>query len=226
MSDPTATNERALAVFGATGTTGGYVIQQALDAGLSVRALARSPGKLSKELSAHERVEVMEADATDLVAVSRGVEGVGMVFAALGYKGTPERPILLPFTQNVVRAMRQHGATRLVYQASALNQVPGQPNPLPVRVLRPIIGWTLRTNPLWHEHDAVIRFLVEEVDDLEWTVPRPGRLLDEPSKGTLVAAQASGGAVAYRDVATFSLEALRSGSHARASPYLAYATAD
>lgn len=223
MSGPRDPTEEWLVVFGATGTTGGYVVRQALEAGLSVRAAVRSPEKLSADLANHERLDVVKADVTDAAAVANAIVGATMVFAALGYSGRPERPVLLPFAQTVVRAMREHGVRRFVYQASAFNREPGHPNPPHIRLLlRPAIGWALGIEPIWSEHDAVIRFLTEEARDLDWMVTRPGQLSDGESKGRLAVGDAAGGTVMYRDLAAFSLDAARTGAYARTCPYLTY----
>lgn len=212
-----------LVVFGATGTTGSYVLRQALDQGISVRAAVRSPDKLPTDLRNHERLEIITVDVTDTAAVDQAIQGSTMIFAALGYTGKPARPILLPFVHTVVKSMREHGVRRFVYQASGLNPTPGHPNPAHIRLLvRPIIEWMLKLQPIWNEHDAVIRFLVEEVNDLDWTVTRPGVLSDGESKGTLAVHDKRGGGVQYRDLATFSLNAVQTGEHARSCPYLYY----
>lgn len=215
--------EERLVVFGATGTTGTHVVRQALDEGVAVRAAVRSPEKLSVDLVNHERLEVAKLSITDDVAVGRAIAGTTMVFTALGYTGRPARPVMLPFVHQVVRSMREHGVRRLVYQGSGLIPVPGQPNPLHLRLLRPLVGWAVGASALWNEHEAVIRFLVEEASDLDWTVTRPGQLSDGASKGRLVVSKTTGGGVIYRDLAAFSLEAARTGAYARTCPYLRYA---
>lgn len=216
--------EGTLVVFGATGTTGGHVLRQALGQGLRVRAAVRSPDKLPSELLQHESLQVVTVDVTDGDAVQRAIEGTTMVFSALGYKGRLPQPMLLPFVKQVVTSMREHGARRYVYQAASLTAQPGRPNPPHIRwLLRPLIASMVNTHGIWAEHDTVVRYLAEEAPDLEWTATRPGMLRDQESKGTLVASETRGGAVTNRDVAAFSLEALRTGAHARTAPYLRYA---
>ncbi|MEO1234520.1 MAG: NAD(P)H-binding protein [Myxococcota bacterium] len=216
-------SSQRLVVFGATGVTGGYVLRRALDQGLHVRAAVRSPDKLPSDLADHERLEVMKVDVTDTAAVARAIAGVDMVFAALGYKGQPDRPVLLPFVREVVRSMRQHQARRFVYQASGLSSDPNHPHPAVIRyILRPLVGWVLGVRALWSEHDAVIRFLAEEAGDLDWTVTRPGMLSDGESRGVPIAHETRAGPLNYRDVAAFSLDAVTSGAYAGACPYLAY----
>ena len=59
-----------LAVFGATGRTGKPLVEQALNAGYEVTAFVRDPSKLATK---HERLTVVQGDATDAVAVERVV---------------------------------------------------------------------------------------------------------------------------------------------------------
>lgn len=219
----TANARDVLVVFGATGRTGTHVVRTALEDGMAVRAVVRSPARLAEDLRRDTRLEVAEADVADPAAVDRAVAGGAMVFAAIGYKGTGHGPLLVPFVTGLLASMRAHGVRRLVHQASGLNAPHASASAMPVRLLRPLLGRMLSTSALWDEHDAVIRLLLEEASDLDWTVTRPGRLKDSDSKGTLLASSKSGGALACCDVAAFSLDAVRSGAHARTWPHLRYA---
>lgn len=212
--------ESRLVVFGATGDTGSEVARQARAAGFEVRAAARSLERLDPELVDHPRCTPVCVDVADGAAVDGAIAGCSQVFAALGYKG-PREPLLLPFVVQVVQSMREHGAHRFVYQASAMNSAPGQPSGIQVRLLRPLIGAVIGTQAIWSEHDAVLRFLAG-VSDLAWTVTRPGRLVAGESAGTLEPSEGPGGGVRYVDLAAFVLRALE-GRYVREAPYLRYA---
>ena len=70
-----------LAVFGATGRTGKLLVEQALNAEHDVTAFVRprSLGKLIK----HERLTVVQGDATDAAAVERAVNGADAVVSVM-----------------------------------------------------------------------------------------------------------------------------------------------
>ena len=61
-----------LVVLGATGRTGGLVVEQALAAGHTVTALVRSPEKLT---TGHSNLNVVRGEATDASAVTGALEG-------------------------------------------------------------------------------------------------------------------------------------------------------
>jgi putative NADH-flavin reductase len=99
-----------IAVFGATGGTGRSLVEQALERGHEVVALARRPGALGVDA---ERLTVVEGDALDRGAVARVVEGADAVACALGLpKG--EGTTVSEGTRNICEAMRAAGVERLV----------------------------------------------------------------------------------------------------------------
>ena len=57
-----------LAILGATGKTGGHALESALAAGHHVRVLVRTPAKLTTK---HERLDVVQGDATKLAEVKK-----------------------------------------------------------------------------------------------------------------------------------------------------------
>ena len=72
-----------IAVFGATGLTGGLVVKHALDQGLQVVALVRDPGRMTFK---HPNLLVMNGSPTSLADVERCVQGTD----AIGIAKTPD----------------------------------------------------------------------------------------------------------------------------------------
>ena len=68
-------------VLGASGRTGRALVSQALEAGYEVVAFARDRSKLGIE---HERLTVIEGDATDVASLERSVAGADAVLSGLG----------------------------------------------------------------------------------------------------------------------------------------------
>jgi uncharacterized protein YbjT (DUF2867 family) len=113
-------------VIGATGGSGRAAVRAALDVGLDVTAFARHASALSADFP---QITTIDGDATDPAAVHRATEGHDAVIVTLGISESAVRVRLLgsrgtPMdirsrgTQNVVRAMRDHGVRRLVVQTS------------------------------------------------------------------------------------------------------------
>jgi proteic killer suppression protein len=72
-----------IAVFGATGLTGGLVVKHALDQGHQVVALVRDPGRMTFK---HPNLLVMNGSPTSLADVERCVQGTD----AIGIAKTPD----------------------------------------------------------------------------------------------------------------------------------------
>lgn len=113
-----------LVVFGATGPTGRRLLERALAEGHEVRAFARDPSKLPVN---RERLSIVEGDAFDAGSVEEAVAGTDAVISVLG--GKPSNPLKArrpadpngpasAGARNVVRAMREHGVRRFVYQSA------------------------------------------------------------------------------------------------------------
>lgn len=71
-----------IAVLAATGTTGRLLVQQALDRGHTVLALARDPARIVTTASPH--LTAVAADVTDRDSVVRALTDVDVVVSGLG----------------------------------------------------------------------------------------------------------------------------------------------
>lgn len=103
-----------IAVFGATGLTGGLVVKHALDQGHEVVALVRDPGKLALW---HPSLNVIGGSPISAADVARCVQGVDAVIHCLGIggKGDGEPSTLISDSVKVVlSAMQCHGVPRIV----------------------------------------------------------------------------------------------------------------
>jgi uncharacterized protein YbjT (DUF2867 family) len=103
-----------LAVFGATGLTGGLVVSQALAEGHAVVGLVRDPARVGLT---HPRLTVVGGSPTAPDEVERCVRGADAVIHCLGIggKGDGRPTTLVSDSVNVVlAAMAKHGVPRLV----------------------------------------------------------------------------------------------------------------
>lgn len=100
-----------MALFGATGRTGGLLLAGALARGHTVRALARQPDRLAGVLG----ISVVEGDVLDPIAVAATVSGADAVVMALGSAGlgAPGEAIGRG-TTHVADACVRYGVSRVV----------------------------------------------------------------------------------------------------------------
>jgi putative NADH-flavin reductase len=161
-------------VLGATGGVGRHVVEQAVERGLEVTALARSPANVPSGA----RVVTCDIQA-DPAALVEAFANQGAVVSALGV-GKSFRPagLIAQAAPLIVAAMREHGVQRLVF-TSAFG-----------------VGNTWRDTPFVPR--LFMRTLLREVyadkaageevitrSGLDWTIVYPTRLTDGPRTGTV-----------------------------------------
>jgi nucleoside-diphosphate-sugar epimerase len=171
-----------LVIFGANGQTGRLATAIALDAGHDVVAVTRRPREFPLT---GPRLTVAEADVRDAEAVRPLVEGVDAVVSTLGVTFTRDAVDTYSVgTGNIVAAMRDSGARRLVVVSStAAFPMRRQRVPFSLRLIEPILTRTIGKTV----YDDIRR--MEEIvrgSGLDWTVVRPSGLFDLPEPTSYV----------------------------------------
>lgn len=104
-----------LVVFGATGTQGHPVVDAALEAGYSVRAVTRDPAAAEQRLS--QRAELFEADLLEADTVAAALEGMDAVFFHLPIM--PQSDEAVAAVDHLLTAIRASSVQKLVFTTSA-----------------------------------------------------------------------------------------------------------
>ncbi|WIB78285.1 NAD(P)H-binding protein [Curtobacterium sp. MCPF17_002] len=196
--------QQNLLVFGSTGQTGRHFTRLALDAGHHVRALVRTPAKLAVR---HDELEIVQGSVTDDLDLDALLDGVDGVVAMLGDAAAQRtRQVNTTLVRSLVPAMRRSGTRRFLYQAGGLSAAPGKRlSP----VLRLIRGTVARSHVGQHEdNEAVMRYLDEEAQDVDWMVHRAGIGSDGPSKGELHRSASKISIGTFVDCAAYNLRSL------------------
>ena len=102
---------RNIVIFGGTGQTGIELVRQGLDAGYTVRVLARSREKAA---SLPEAVDVQIGDATDPEAVSLVLQGQDAVICAVGGQGLGDATTRTAITKLIVEEMQKQSIRKLI----------------------------------------------------------------------------------------------------------------
>lgn len=165
---PAVVESRTVALLGATGMVGGYLLEEALARGHRVRALARDPAKLP----AHDdRITVIQGDARDPAVVAAVVRGSDVVISALGpvrADGDAAQTISTDATDNVLRALAASGVSRYIVVSGGAVVMPGDK--------RDLLGWWIRTlvriglGPTLRDKQAEYELLAASAAD--WTLVR------------------------------------------------------
>lgn len=199
-----------ITIFGATGTIGRLLVEQALAQGHDVTAFTRDAARVTVE---HDRLRVVEGDVTDPAACLPAVKDAHAVVVALGAGRKGE--VREAGTRAVVEAMRQSGGGRLVCQ-STLGVGSSRPN---LNLLWKYVMFGVLLRPAYADHVRQER--VVEESDLDWTIVRPSAFVDR-SPGPV--RHGFGGSesglrlkIARSDVAAFLLAQVEDGTYLRSA---------
>lgn len=164
-----------IVIFGANGSTGRLLTEQALAAGHHVVAVTRQPADFP---ITHERLSVVEADVHDAAAVDRAVEGADVVLSTLGVPYT-RKPINMysDGIRNVIASMSRHGVKRLAVVSSSATEPHDHADGglLLNRVIQPLVTATIgkTTYTDMRRMEELLRST-----DLDWTIMRASGLFD------------------------------------------------
>jgi putative NADH-flavin reductase len=173
-----------IAVFGATGRTGKPFVEKALAAGHTIRALVRTPTKLT---ITHPNLTLITGDATKPADVQKTITGAEGVVSLLGQdKNSPPR-LQTNATRLIIDAMKQSGIRRLISLTGGgvRNEGVDQPKFMDnviVFIMKNIAGSGAR-NAL---EDGIAHAELIRASGLDWTIARGPMLTDDPEKGSYV----------------------------------------
>ncbi|KAM3611109.1 uncharacterized protein V6R79_013602 [Siganus canaliculatus] len=200
-----------IAVLGATGQTGQYLVNQALNQGHTVTAIVRNPGKLAVS---HHNLKVVEADIFSADNLKSHFKGQDVIMSCLGFPASMFS-VVTGYTQSMnamVSAMREAQVNRIITMTSWYTEPnSGTQSPFLIRfLLLPLIRSVLSNMNEMEQQ-------LQKTEDINWTVVRPPGLQNKPAsaqeflthEGYFVP-DVSGSSVARGDVARFMLSLLNS----------------
>ncbi|XP_041856459.1 flavin reductase (NADPH)-like [Melanotaenia boesemani] len=204
-----------IALLGATGQTGQYLVKQALEQGHTVTAIVRNPAKLTVH---HDNLKVVKADIFSADSLKTHFKGQDVVMSCLGFPASFFSGVT-GYTMSmaaVVSAMQETRVNRVITMTSWYTDPnSGTQSSYFIRfLLLPLIRSVL-TNMYEMEH------FLKKTEDINWTVVRPPGLKNLPAtaqeflthEGYFVPesnGQPARSAVGRGDVARFMLSLLNS----------------
>lgn len=205
-----------ITIFGATGTVGRHVVDQALERGYEVTALTRDASRIDR---AHDRLRVIQGDVLDPAAVERAVLGSDAVIITLGNgrKGV----VRAEGTRAVIEAMNRAGVKRLICQ-STLGAGDSRAN---LNFLWKYIMFGLLLRPAYADHQQQETYV--RASDLDWTIVRPSAFTDGPRTGTYRRGFAGDEAglslkIARADIAEFLLDQVTDPTYVHQTPGISH----
>jgi putative NADH-flavin reductase len=144
---------------------------------------------------------------------------VDAVISVLGpTKNTADQVALFEsFARSLVEAMSTHGVRRLVAISGGACTLPGERKRLGARVASTFVRLAVR-----HVVAAKQRELeIIAASDLDWTAPRPPRVVEKPALGKYrVGDDASGMSITQADLAAFMVDQLTDTTYLRQAPFV------
>lgn len=166
-----------IALFGGTGRTGRLFLDRALDAGHSIRLLARTPSAVHRTT---ERITVVHGDVLDPDPVRNTVAGADVVVSLFGHvKGSPPR-LQTRGTRHIVDAMRTEGVGRIISLSGGGLPFPDEDRP---KIADRLIRLAMRVVVPNVLHDAIEHADVLRASGVDWVIARAPRLTDDAPTG-------------------------------------------
>lgn len=170
--------KKKIALFGASGQTGQHFLEKALEKGYEVKALARSPEKISQT---SPKLEIHKGDVLNLEDVQQTVEGADIVVSLFGHvKGSPEW-LQTNGTKNIVQAMKDHDVDRIISLSGGGLPFPEKDEP---KFADKLIRTIMKIAVPKILNDAIKHHQVLRDSGLNWTIVRGPRLTNDPGSGT------------------------------------------
>ncbi len=207
-----------VALLGATGMVGGYLVEAALQRGYTVRALARTPAKLARFGS---RITIITGDARDPAVIRKLLQGSDAVVSALGpvkADGDASRFINTTVTRNVLEAMPAAGISLYIAVSGAAVVMPGDD--------RNLLGWGIRTLAQIGLHSALqdkqAEYALLADSDVNWTLVRCPLIDSKPFDSSPLISLKTPPAFRVRagELAQFIMEQLDNRNFVRQGPFL------
>jgi len=212
------TNGKTIALLGATGMVGDFVMREALHQGYAVRVLARSPEKLN---AVKDHITIVKGDARDIAALRIVLTGSDAIISALGpvkADGNAAHGLSTLVTGHIVRLMSELNINRYIVVSGAAVNIPTDH--------RNLMGWlieTLAKLAYWNvaqDKQAEYELLAES--SANWTLLRCPVIDREPFRNNAIATLDTPHAFNVRagEVAQFIIEQIDSSEFVRKGPFL------
>ncbi len=207
-----------LLIFGATGSIGRQVVEQALEQGHTVTAFARTPAKLDIE---HPNLKFFQGDVMNFSSVEQAVRGQEAVVCTLGSGKKLTGTIRSEGTRQIIQAMEQAGIRRFICQSTlGTGESWGNLNFYWKYIM---FGFLLRK--VFVDHERQERYVQQS--NLDWTIVRPGAFVDGNRTGQYRHGFSSNDKtsqlkITRADVADFILKQLTDDTYLGKTPSLSY----
>ena len=213
-----AQEHRTIALLGATGMVGRFIIQESLERGYDVRALARTPAKLDEYRG---QITVIKGDALDPVVIRQLLSGSDVVLSALGpvkADGDAAKFVSTAVAGNILQEMENQAISQYILVSGGGVVMPGDK--------RNLLGWWIRTlvrlglNDTLKDKQAEYALLAKSSAD--WTLVRAPLIDPKPFISPALVSLKTPPAFRLRaaELARFMVDQIQMREYIRQGPFL------
>ena len=167
---------KKIIVFGATGGTGKFVVEQALKAGYQVTVIVRNPDAFTLT---NKNLEIIKDDVLQPSTFEDAVKGKYAIISCLGSSRKEPTKIYSQGIINITTAMDKAGVKRIICISAAAVMVP----PVGSFMIKFVVKNILQRLFKYIYADMLLMETVLSKSDLDWTVIRAPRLTNDKSTG-------------------------------------------
>tara|TARA_R110002050_G_scaffold260771_2_gene400637 strand:+ start:614 stop:1249 length:636 start_codon:yes stop_codon:yes gene_type:complete len=210
---------KTIALFGATGQTGKIFLADALAKGFSVKALVRSPEKIT---ITNKKLQIVKGDILDYKSVEKTINDCDLVVSLFGHvKESPEW-LQTNGTKNIISAMKKNNLEKIISLSGGGLPFPEKDKP---KFADKMIRFIMKVAVPKILNDAIAHHKVLAESGLKWIIVRGPRLTNEEKKGNYrigwVGVNAST-KISRADLADFILKQVESNQFHFQMPFVSY----
>ena len=173
---PNKTIVKKIIVFGATGGTGKFVVEQAIEVGYHVTVIVRNPDTLTLS---DKNLEIIKGDVLQPTTFEDAVKGKDAVISCLGSTRKEPTSVYSQGASNIATAMKKTGIKRIVCISAGAVVVPPNSSFIVKFVVKNILQRLFK----YIYADMLLMEKVLSKSDLDWTVIRAPRLTNNKRTG-------------------------------------------
>ena len=207
--------KHTVALLGATGKAGKYILQELLNKGYVVKALIRKPNEFT---ITHPLLEIIPGDIKNLETARTLIKGCNAVIAAIGPR--KDEPLISSLsTINILKAMEEFGIKRYISLAGLNIDIPGDNKS---EANKTKSDWMRQNFPdAVADRQKAYDILVES--DIDWTMIRlPWIEQTDERRGVIVNLyDCPGEKISTTDLADFIIGQIENRNYLRNAPFVA-----
>lgn len=215
---PTQSRDQTIAVLGGTGMVGGYILQEALTQGYSLRVLARTPQKLDH---LKDQITIVQGDARDPKIIDELLKGSDFIVSALGpVRSDGDKALMIntSVTENIIQLMPKYDIQHYLLVSGGGVNVPGDDRNFTGWFMQKMVSVALRDTL----EDKQAEYELLAASSVPWTALRCPRIVAEPFVEAPVASLKTPSAYNLRagELARFMINQIGSDEFLKKAPFL------